>query len=404
MANQNGGSDKDLKNKVIVSSKPKKPKTPEEALKPQPEHEVMTSPVDDPSLSIDIPQDPTSRLTQPKEPNMTEPTGTPVPQKPSMFPSLLSVVALGAVLVLGWFVYTFHESVKQDKLALEANTQAIQQLVARLDNAPDVGAQLAKTTSEIQSQSKLFKDQLDAQNLRLSQMGQNQNWMAFEARYLIQLAEQRLAAFQDVTTAKVLLEASDQRLKTLSSSQAMNAREAIMKDLSALGAFEQQDVVGLWAQLGALEEGIGRLKFHTQAYTLAKHTEEPLAQEEQEGWRASLSNSLTELKGLVKVHDLSDAKENAVLSGTQQFNLTHGVLLMVEQARWAVINQNQALYEASLERVGLWLSEYYEMGDALSSTLNQVDELKAINLDVEVPNLSRSVAAIDAYLAQEVRS
>ena len=74
--------------------------------------------------------------------------------------------------------------------------------------------------------------------------------------------------------------------------------------------------------------------------------------------------------------------------------------LMFEQARWALVSGNQALYEKALARASDWLRRYYRDEAPEQALLAELNALAKLAVRPEAPPLQSSINAITLYLDQ----
>jgi uroporphyrin-3 C-methyltransferase len=88
----------------------------------------------------------------------------------------------------------------------------------------------------------------------------------------------------------------------------------------------------------------------------------------------------------------NDQPQQAMLAPEQQYFLYENLRLQLEGARLAIAKGDQSLFQDNLNTIANWLSTYFDPSHQLAqSMLAAVNELKAINIKPNLPDLSRSL-------------
>jgi len=206
------------------------------------------------------------------------------------------------------------------------------------------------------------------------------DWKLAETEYLLRLANQRVNLQHELKGAHGLLDAANQVLADLDDPAFLVVREQIAKEMLLIGQHTQLDRQGIYTQLQAIKnlvhEGIQPPNEFKQAQNQAST---PI--EEQNLWQQILA--------LVSIRHRDEAF-NAPLNNTQYQLLEHNLNLMLEQAQWAVLKNDNALYQNSLSHAQAWISENLRHLNA-QAIAEKIVELKAINVEQTLPNISESL-------------
>lgn len=255
------------------------------------------------------------------------------------------------------------------------------------------------------------RSQLARQGESLSRIdaSDRESWLLAEAEYLLRLANQRLIMTGDVAAARALLDNVDGILRELDDAALHSVRAAVASDLAALRAVPEVDVEGIYLRLGALLEQAGELAILRLPGEQRELQPPPQPRQEaapgdwqqslQAGWESALdklSDYLTIRRRDVPVEALMDPR----WEGLVRQNLR----MLLEQARVALLSGNQALYRESLERARYWVTEFFQSDEATARSMaREIDQLAAVQVDVALPDVSASLAALDDAMEQRLQ-
>lgn len=316
----------------------------------------------------------------------------------------LLVAAVG-VAVAGWGVWQLHtltashqrQSSQIETLSAQSQIlkQTEQQLDARLSQFP--------LPQELEERRRLVAE-LQGDQQRLSQRletvlgASRQDWRLAEAEHLLRLASLRLAALQDINSAQALVEGADQILREQDDPAAFATREQLARALAALGSVAQPDRTGLFLQLGALREQAGALAVLAPEFQ-AQYPDAP-PQAGDEGW-LHWRQYWRKISGFFRVDFNPDANLRPLLAGQSLNQVRLALNLGLEQAQWGALNGQRAVYEKALDQTLDVLGTSFNPDNVQAKQLHeQLLALKAKPVEVQVPDLTTSIAALHAYLAQ----
>ena len=78
--------------------------------------------------------------------------------------------------------------------------------------------------------------------------------------------------------------------------------------------------------------------------------------------------------------------------------------MLLEQAQVALLSGNQTLFRESLARANHWVAEFFDADEAAARALSQeILALQGKNISVEMPDISRSLAAVDVALERRMQ-
>ncbi|MHB1187163.1 uroporphyrinogen-III C-methyltransferase [Thiobacillus sp.] len=277
------------------------------------------------------------------------------------------------------------------RLAESGKEVSESRLLAR--NADDAMRQISEKVAHIESQMATSQQQqlsLEALYKELSQ-GRDQ-WALAEIEQVLLTAAQQLQLAGNVKAAIIALEGTDTRLQRLNKPQFTALRRAIAADLANLRAVPSLDEVGASARIETL---------------VARHAGWPLASAQASetapatqpngrptDFRQELWN---ELKRLVQIRRI-EGNEAVLLPPDQAYFLRENLRLRLLSARLALLNQDQAAFQADLYAVSAMLNRYFNTRDAgVADALKEIRRLSSLQIAQKLPGIDASLAALEAY-------
>ena len=351
-----------------------------------------------------------SETTLPKDevqPVLDAPTepATIAPQRRGNGLAILALL-LGAAGVAagGWGIWQVRslQTNNQQQLgqlqALSDQAQALklseQRLTAQLDQLP--------AADELEERRRLVA-QLQGDQQRLSQRletvlgASRKDWRLAEAEHLLRLASLRLSALQDISSAQALVQGADEILREQNDPGSFAAREQLAKSLAALRSTEQPDRTGLFLQLGALRDQVVELSALAPEY---KVRGESLSGLTADGDGASRwAQWWDEVSRYIRIDFNADKNIRPLLAGQGLTQVRLALSLALEQAQWAALNGQAAVYTQALAEARDVLKSNFNQDNPQSKVmLERITELSKQPVTVITPDLTTTLSTVQAYL------
>lgn len=308
---------------------------------------------------------------------------------------LVSGLALLAAVGAGGGVYYLFTLQQGNKPILEAQAQrldAFNSKIASLQSA----LRTTQTSLEAEAQARK-KAEAEHQALATamasleSKLGRTTlAWRLAEVEYLLTIANDRIALEQDANTAKAILETADAKLEGLGDPALLPVRQKLSQELTALAAVPKTDITGMALALGSLAESLRDwpLVDKTAPGVLGK----PL---EPKGraltWQEIPQAVWEDLKGLIKVRRHEQPVE-PLLPPEQAWFLRENLRLKLEQARLALLRQDQALFQQILSEAMAWLKLFFDgESAAVSNAMQTLEKYHGTKLTHAQPDISGSL-------------
>ncbi len=227
---------------------------------------------------------------------------------------------------------------------------------------------------------------------RLSQMvGPVENGVLLQAEYLTQLAQLALTYQGDISGALSLLKMADQRLSTLSIPAMVQVREVLAKAITALQAIPAIDLSGVLAKLDALSEQVTQLPLVPELPHVQPVLKQPAKFTKLDtyltDWKDALNTSWHALERVIIIRHHGQPIE-PLLAPDEYLYLKQNIQLQLQQAQWAALHQQQAIYVLSLQRAASWVNHYFTDNGLLSRAVQQnLVELQKIKIQPALPDI-----------------
>ncbi|WP_277052382.1 uroporphyrinogen-III C-methyltransferase [Zestomonas thermotolerans] len=319
---------------------------------------------------------------------------------------LALLIALAGAGAAGWGLWQVRqlESRDQHQLGLLDETRGEARSLAKREQA--LAARLAELPSaeELEERRRLLAQvqgdqQLLARRLESVLGASRQDWRLAEAEHLLRLASLRLSALQDINSAAVLVQGADDILRDQDDPAAFAAREQLARALVTLRGLSEVDRTGLFLQLGALR---------AQAATL--NSLAPGFQSNGEGSFSMVADGdgssrwmqLWEaLSRYVRIDFDVDQQVRPLLAGQSLTQVRLALTLALEQAQWAALNGQQAVYQQALDQARELLESAFNSDNPDSQALlARISELSQRPVAIEPPDLAPALNAVQAYISQ----
>jgi uroporphyrin-3 C-methyltransferase len=263
--------------------------------------------------------------------------------------------------------------------------------------------------SELRDDFASYRDEVNGTlDSVLSQLSQEQDtdereWLHAEAAYLLRLANQRLQLERDVEGAAALLRTADARLADADNPALTPIRREIARELAALDAVPRVDRTGIYLALNAQQDRIATLRLDQEvvdAEPVTSNMEEPPTGT----FQRQLARFGEELKELVVIREHDEALE-ALITPEQESYLRQSLRLIIEQSQLALLKEEQALFEASLDKALTLLNGYYDTSRSeTQGVIERLEELKQTQVTPELPDISGSQQALSEFIDNRYES
>lgn len=324
---------------------------------------------------------------------------TPI-SKTAVLALLLSLTATaGVVGHYFWQEKLAEQRSEQNKVSQQESLQAIagkseQQVKQAVTHLQQSVQTSMNDLVEVQKQQADYVDQ----QLSSISLVQSKDWYAQEAAYLIRVAVRSLWLEQDARTAIALLRDADAKLSDLKKPEYLPVRQAIREDIAALSAASLPQTDEVLLSLITLNRQVSDLPLAYVDREIPTQESRELS-EDIADWKENLKKSWDQFVDDYFTLRPINAEVKPLLTPQYQQHLRQNLSLKLQQAQWAVTQQNEVLYRENLVDISNWLNEYFdETAQINTNFINEIDRLKTSNIRFTFDQQLTSVDAIKQML------
>ena len=263
---------------------------------------------------------------------------------------------------------------------------------------------LNSTNQLLQTKQALLQKQLNALTKQVEsnlshEATQNQPWLVKKARYYLELAEINSHWSNNQETSIMLLQEADALLQKIPDERLYEVRQTIAHEIAELKSIPPVDIAGIMAKLDKAQATAAQLVFKPLMRS-------PSLQTTTDSWHEHWQTSLNLLEKLVIVRHLKPG-EAPILTPIYQTVLRERISMDLQEAQWAVLQNNSKVYQQSLKQVikSIHLSvATNESGNNSHSTnnnakvrafLTEIRQLQQVQLTPIKPVLTQSLTELD---------
>ena len=336
----------------------------------------------------------------PLSPQKSEP-GTHIANK-HRFISSSATTLVTAIIALGCALYAITTN-----LQLRNSTE---QTIQRLDNQIAAFKQqhLAMTTqyetaikvihkSQDKLQSKLNMVDKNLQSALQQRLYQSNDWLLQKARYYLEMAQINAQWSDNLKTTAALLQQADVLLASIHDQRLFNIRQEIAKELAEIQAIPTPDIAGLLSQLDAAIELIPNLPLKAAIDQIDKKNTTTTNKESSSTWRERLRESVGLLENLVVIRH-HDEDILPLASPAYESMLREGIRLNLQEAQWAVLQNNDPVYQFSLAAALKNIGRVFPPNDPTNSLIQRLQTLQKTHLTQQQPMIERSLPLLNQLI------
>ncbi len=291
---------------------------------------------------------------------------------------------------------------------LQAQSTVHQKLIQQQEGLSGLGKQWAVQEKRTQQQLAELDRRVASQGSRLRALSTTtrDDWLLAEAEYLLRLANQRLLTERTTENPVALLQTADTILKNLDDPALFAVRKQIASDITALKVAGKFDREGVYLQLASLSEVIPTLKLLVTPWQMcppqAESPENMNAETEGEsGWVDRLWNNAKQafggMSGYFRIRH-RDQPIEPMPDAREELWLRQNLRLMLEQAQLALLREEQAIYQTSLQKSSEWLKSWFERNQQSEVLADQLLSLSKQSVTQSLPDISLSLDALRDYI------
>jgi uroporphyrin-3 C-methyltransferase len=267
--------------------------------------------------------------------------------------------------------------------AVQQRLQADRSKMDRVENALNEQSSIARS---LQAASESLHGRLAAAEAALTGMSTRELDAGgaldlAEVDYLLRLANERLKLFSDPVAADQALEVADMHLAALDNPMYVGVRQDIATARRALAAVGMPDFLAISGRLETIQQNVATLPFKQETPSIDRPGQTAAG----DGWWDKVKSVFSNLVVVRR----STGEENQRITLQDKDYIRQSTWLQLEVAQLALMRRDQQAFRASLQRVRETLVSWFDTGDKqYQAILQSVDELVAIAIQVEVPDIT----------------
>ncbi len=311
------------------------------------------------------------------------------------FISALIIISIGGGYYLWQVVYDAKDELDQNVASTRTQVSSLSRALTNSES--DLKAQI--------NQLNTLQDELSksVQALLSKSAHMRKDWLISEAEYLVKLAVNRLTLEEDIKTAITALTNADARLLEAGDPGLLLLRQEIRNNITALKALPIIDISGMSIQISSVINLVDRLPLVTTDPESLKQTQQSAAKKITEdapiNWQQVTSKVVNDLTSLVRIRK-HDQVVQPLLTHEQRFYLTQNLKLQLEQARTALLHQQQTVFRERLTKSISWIQEFFDKTKtATQSSITILSTLNKEKLTQETPDLIYTLKMFDDFQA-----
>lgn len=339
------------------------------------------------------------------------------------FVTIINFILLALLVFTAYWYYTqIRDTKSEEASAVLEVSEKLEREVSKLESSQQqisatAERQVQSLKQDLQSQSQSI-DNLLAQVLqnaetdaalqkRLAEMSGRRpsDWLLAEANYLVNMAGRKLYLESDIRTAMTLLQEADARLADLNDPALFPVRALIAGDIQTLKAINPTSTNSIALALAGMLAKVDTLPLDKLQLPEPEATEDLTLSEDVSDFRENLSRTWRAIVGpLYRVSDLEQPLE-PYLAERQQWLIEQQLKHAIAQAQSAVLNEQQALYVATMDTAVDLLETHYQNDDAsVQQFINALQELKSADFTRNLPKALESQASLKDILESRVQN
>ncbi len=328
--------------------------------------------------------------------------------------SLLVLIVLGALVLggfRGWQLWREHADTEEIIAAQDTLLRRLSHQVG--DQQADLEQQRERTADLTESQHQIA-DALAAEQARssdfehsLAQLGAavqggRSRAQLIAVEQLLLIANDRVQLEHDSATAATAMQLAQDRLATLAEPKLFEIRKAIADERTALLAVPHADRAATALVLSALIDRAGNLPLRARPPVSAVGGNSLTAEDGApigagfwtRGWI-----SVKQVLGALFVVRRTDQPVQPLLPADQEVLVIDLFDLKLESARISLLRGQTLAFRSALESAQKLLDDNYRVEDpSVIAARDQLDAMKKLELDPPLPDISRSLGLLRAYL------
>jgi uroporphyrin-3 C-methyltransferase len=225
-------------------------------------------------------------------------------------------------------------------------------------------------------------------------INQDQPFLLRQAQYTLELAKMNTQWSNNPNTTLVLLQGADSLLKKLPDPRLETIRKSIHADMTTLQSASPIDLPAILNQLHKTQAALDQLPFKPLEFK-PEPTQAPT------NWHDRLQASLKLLEKLVIVQRRND-HTSPLLSPLYQAILRERIAANLQQAQWAVLQNNALIYQQSLKEASKGIHHCFATDNpATQALLEDIKQLQEVSLTPQTLHITEALSDINKLITND---
>jgi uroporphyrin-3 C-methyltransferase len=310
----------------------------------------------------------------------------------------VTLALIAAVVVVCWQWYDTRSQIAgiREELALRlraSDSAAGESLVLAKQAQESVREAQAKLTLTENKIAESQSQQLALEALYQELSRSRDEWALAEIEQILTVATQQLQLAGNVQAALLALQTAEGRLARSDRPQFIPLRRVLNRDIERLKAAPNLDIAGMALRLDNLIAGVDTLPLQFDE-RMQNPPRSAGAAADSRMWERVLTEVWDEMKQLVRIRNMEQT-DVALLPPAQAYFLRENLRLRLLSARQALLARDPARFRTDLETARAWMTRYYDTrAKSASAALASLNQLAAGSINVELPSINDSLAAV----------
>lgn len=312
-----------------------------------------------------------------------------------------SIIVGCSILALVLSAYALYENYRQRRIVETRQNESSPILNALRQKETLLNQNLDNATRKFQELQSQTQQQLRQMNKKLQSVlqeryYQKQDWLLLKARYFLESAQINLHWSDNPEAGIALLQQADDVLKDLSDAQLFPVRQAIAKESAQLKTIQVLDKAGLLSKLDSTQLMIASLPLRQTSVHTAVESAGP--ESGKASWKDRLIENFSHLQKLVVIKK-HEENFDPVVSSLHQSLLRETLVMNIQQAQWAVLQNNNQIYQQSLSQALKNIVRIFDENAADTKILvQQIQGMQQIPLGIKASFDGESLNLLNRFI------
>ena len=319
---------------------------------------------------------------------------------PSMFWAAIvtSLIALGGLAGSSWYGWNYIQVTQVELVSVSANVRRLEsQMVSIqilesssqkiLDKIREINGEIERL--DTRNQVVINRTEAVAEQLAKSLVDTRSSYILAEAEYLLKLADQRLIVERNPETAVTLMRTAQALLGQLQDGRLLTVRKLLAKDLQALESIPFIDVLGVQADLLALDSVLDDLQLPVRRLTPVLNEEKTIT--------ITIDKWMDKLSEFIRIREV-DEPIAPLVSASDAGRARELLRLSLEQIKVALIREDQVLFSSGIAQAKRLSKYFFDVisgpGFRVVNTLSVLENIQIVRL---IPDAAQGLRALKTY-------